>query len=109
MTCFAVYVGELVAHWSKCFAFLFSEQYLLIPKTFGTVLSFGKTYLHLSIHLINCGSKKNKKTQHVNLIQTGSVLCGLNKYNIPFESSILHFQGRHLIIDWRKVKRYGYY
>lgn len=53
--------------------------------------------------------EKRKNPRHVNLVQTGSVLCGLNKYNIPFESSILHFQGRHLIIDWRKVKRYGYY
>lgn len=56
--------------------------------------------------------KKKKKKRipgHVNLVQTGSVLRGLNKYNIPFESSIQHFQGRHLIIDWRKVKRYGYY
>lgn len=38
-----------------------------------------------------------------------ALFCVINKYNIPFESSILHFQGRHLIIDWRKVRRYGYY
>lgn len=46
---------------------------------------------------------------HVNLVHTRSFQRGLNKYNIPFEPSILHFQGRHLVIDWRKVKRYGYY
>lgn len=42
------------------------------------------------------------------LFVTGCVLCGLNKHCSLLESSILSFQGRCLIIDLRKGRRYGY-
>ena len=42
------------------------------------------------------------------LAERGCALSGFNKHCSLFEPSILSFQGHRLIIDRRKVKRYGY-
>lgn len=54
--------------------------------------------------------EKNWIPGFVKLVYVGRVPCFVHVYDdILLESSILHFQGHHLIIDWMKVRRYGYY